>query len=167
MIGVTFGTNVPRGGELVIDLLFAVACAAWGYVISRRHRTVRGVTPWRLPSFIWALICFVLQPFGIIMVFVAEITTRPALPASPVEMPSPYAAYPAAPVAQAPEAPSIEDISFGPSARYAPPEDGSGKKALFGWYDDPTSRHELRYWDGRTWSDQAADSGVIVVDPVI
>ncbi|MGH9171466.1 MAG: DUF2510 domain-containing protein [Acidimicrobiales bacterium] len=36
---------------------------------------------------------------------------------------------------------------------------------LFGWYPDPTSRHEERYWDGRQWSSRVADGGVRADDP--
>lgn len=34
------------------------------------------------------------------------------------------------------------------------------------WYPDPTSRHQLRYWDGRTWTDYVVDQGTQGVDPV-
>lgn len=33
-----------------------------------------------------------------------------------------------------------------------------------GWYDDRTGRHQLRYWDGATWTDHVADSGVQSVE---
>jgi hypothetical protein len=35
-----------------------------------------------------------------------------------------------------------------------------------GWYPDPTGRHQHRYYDGTQWTDQAADAGVTVVDPL-
>ena len=35
-----------------------------------------------------------------------------------------------------------------------------------GWYDDPSGRHEYRYWDGARWGDQVADAGITSVDPV-
>jgi len=35
-----------------------------------------------------------------------------------------------------------------------------------GWLKDPTGRHELRYWDSRVWTDQAADAGVVTTDPL-
>jgi hypothetical protein len=28
-----------------------------------------------------------------------------------------------------------------------------------GWYSDPAGRHELRYWDGRTWTRAVVDEG--------
>src|SRR5262245_60770602 len=34
-----------------------------------------------------------------------------------------------------------------------------------GWYPDPSQRHELRYWDGNSWSDHVADRGVTSQDP--
>jgi uncharacterized protein YxjI len=34
------------------------------------------------------------------------------------------------------------------------------------WYPDPTSRHELRYWDGTAWTDHVSDQGVTGHDPV-
>lgn len=35
-----------------------------------------------------------------------------------------------------------------------------------GWNPDPTGRHEYRYWDGATWTDDVSDNGVTAVDPV-
>ena len=35
-----------------------------------------------------------------------------------------------------------------------------------GWNPDPTGRHEYRYWDGGTWTDDVSDNGVASVDPV-
>lgn len=35
-----------------------------------------------------------------------------------------------------------------------------------GWNPDPTGRHEYRYWDGSTWTDDVSDGGVTSVDPV-
>ena len=35
-----------------------------------------------------------------------------------------------------------------------------------GWLQDPTGRHELRYWDSRVWTDQVANAGVVTTDPL-
>lgn len=34
------------------------------------------------------------------------------------------------------------------------------------WYDDPEGRHQKRYWDGTRWTENCADDGVPVIDPV-
>lgn len=33
-----------------------------------------------------------------------------------------------------------------------------------GWYDDPSGRHDHRYWDGSRWTDQVANDGVTATD---
>jgi hypothetical protein len=35
------------------------------------------------------------------------------------------------------------------------------------WYPDPTSRHELRYWDGSRWTEHVSSAGVGGTDPVL
>ena len=34
-----------------------------------------------------------------------------------------------------------------------------------GWSADPNGRHQQRYWDGSTWTDNCCDDGVQVTDP--
>jgi hypothetical protein len=34
------------------------------------------------------------------------------------------------------------------------------------WYDDPTGRHQFRYWDGAGWTGHVADDGKSSVDPI-
>jgi Protein of unknown function (DUF2510) len=38
--------------------------------------------------------------------------------------------------------------------------------AAAGWFADPGRRHELRYWDGRRWTEHVADRGTQGVDPL-
>jgi hypothetical protein len=33
-----------------------------------------------------------------------------------------------------------------------------------GWFDDPSGRHQLRWWDGTAWTAYIADDGVVAVD---
>jgi hypothetical protein len=44
--------------------------------------------------------------------------------------------------------------------------DGPGPTALAGWYDDPATRHETRYWDGQAWSQHVTDAGLPAVDQI-
>ena len=34
------------------------------------------------------------------------------------------------------------------------------------WYPDPSARHEVRYWDGTTWTPHVSDAGVTASDPL-
>lgn len=38
--------------------------------------------------------------------------------------------------------------------------------AAAGWHPDPMGRHELRYWDGTTWTEHVTSGGVPGVDPL-
>ncbi len=33
------------------------------------------------------------------------------------------------------------------------------------WYPDPSGRHELRYWEGSSWTGHVSDHGVTSLDP--
>lgn len=34
------------------------------------------------------------------------------------------------------------------------------------WYEDPTKRHQYRYWDGASWTPHVADNGKASIDPL-
>lgn len=163
-----YGTSVK---DLAISAAFAVVFAFLGYRISQRYRLIRGVTPWKIPSPVWAIICGLFQAFGIILELVAEITTRP----QPRPQPTPNATASTRPPftysgGQTSSTDTLGPITIAPATQrplgLTPPVDGNGRPALFGWYPDPTKRHGLRYWDGRVWSQHVSDDGNIAVDPV-
>jgi Protein of unknown function (DUF2510)/Domain of unknown function (DUF4234) len=35
-----------------------------------------------------------------------------------------------------------------------------------GWHPDPSGQHELRYWDGQTWTDHVSDGGQQATEPI-
>lgn len=35
-----------------------------------------------------------------------------------------------------------------------------------GWHPDPSGRHELRYWDGREWTEHVSDRGITSLSPL-
>lgn len=190
LLGSGFKSASP--GQLALAIALAVLFGALGYRMSARHRALRGVTPWRLPSFAWAAICFVLQFVGLAIEVVAELTTRaPYSPATPASTPTAPGAPPSAASAPAsryapPTSPPVvvdapatagagasgetgaAPTGEGETARSwpRPPVDATGRPAPFGWYADPGGRHGLRYFDGRQWSEHVVDGDRLAVDPL-
>ena len=83
--------------------------------------------------------------------------STPAVAPTPTPLPVSAAAAPAV------LAPAVG----GPDTADPPgePEPAMDSAAPAGWYDDPSGRHELRYFDG-DWTEWAADDGVTVEDPL-
>ena len=179
------GITSAGPGQLALSAGLAVLFAALGYRMSVRYRALRGVTPWRLPSFAWAILCLVLQFVGIAIEVLAEMTTRaPYSPATPAPGgthadagTSRYAPPTTAPVAVDQPTPGELPALGSPLAiglvehqgghredQLAPPLDAQGRPDLFGWYTDPTGRHQRRYFDGRRWSEHVIDGATLAVD---
>jgi hypothetical protein len=47
-----------------------------------------------------------------------------------------------------------------------PLDTAAATAAASGWFADPLGRHELRYWDGATWTEHVADAGAPAIDPI-
>jgi len=81
--------------------------------------------------------------------------TAPQAPVTPpADATAPAASQPQAPPAQpqaGPQGPPAQPQSAGPPS---------------GWYPDPSSRHQYRYWDGGRWTEHVSDNGAATVDPV-
>jgi uncharacterized membrane protein YhaH (DUF805 family) len=54
---------------------------------------------------------------------------------------------------------------YGPSPKYGAASPAQ-QVAPAGWLPDPTARHELRYWDGASWTAHVSDAGVAGQDPL-
>lgn len=138
------------------------AFALGGYLVSARHQVVRGRTPWGFPSIVWALICFLIGPFGLLVEFIAGRMTPPA----PDRSHHGVGDYAGSSFAGTPS----ETTTFDQVARAGPPAASLPNVVthlpLFGWYPDVTKRHELRYWDGKHWSELVADQGQKATDPL-
>jgi hypothetical protein len=52
-----------------------------------------------------------------------------------------------------------------PHARGIPEAAGSSPGPA-AWHPDPADRHELRYWDGSTWTEHVSDGGAVHCDPL-
>ena len=57
--------------------MLGVALGSVGYFLSERYKRSRGVTPWRVPSGMWAVLLFLLSLIGVVMYLIACFTTRP------------------------------------------------------------------------------------------
>lgn len=143
------------GSAVLLLVLFAFA----GHRYSVRSMLQRGTTPWHVPSVVWAFVCLATGPFGLLLEFVAVRTTKPvslssaggtATTGTPEWIPL-----------QSSFEPVIPSVPTIPAAN-----DGSGKTALFGWYPDPTGRHERRFWDGKGWTTLIEDHLVTGDDPL-
>jgi len=154
--------------EVVVSLVFAFVFAGLGYRMSYRHRQARGVTPWRLPSGLWALICFFLQPFGIIVEILAQATTKSQYSSPTIDARASARSYKVlpAPLPAAVDRNVTGETPLEQSGPAAPTSDLEGKPAMFGWYPDVTCRHAERYWDGRGWTDLVRDGAVSGSDPL-
>jgi len=53
-----------------------------------------------------------------------------------------------------------------PPVAHAVPQPAPQGTAPAGWMPDPRGRFELRYWDGRQWTDHVSTQGQQSVDPV-
>ncbi len=48
----------------------------------------------------------------------------------------------------------------------APPARAISPVQPAGWFTDPAGKHQLRYWDGSTWTANVSDSGQATTDPL-
>jgi hypothetical protein len=90
----------------------------------------------------------------------------PGVPAPPPPGPTPAYEGGQWPAPMGPDA--FPQSVSGPGGWQAPYEaavPANEPPPLFGWYPDPTGRHQQRYWDGRQWSHRVADNGVKADDP--
>ncbi len=54
-----------------------------------------------------------------------------------------------------------------PQAPAAPvPQPAVGAPQPPNWYPDPAGRHQMRFWDGTTWSSHVSDNGIQSEDPL-
>ena len=149
--------------------MLSAVVGALAYLISDRYSRSRGVTPWRLPSMVWALIALVsvaVLPLVLLALPVACLTTPAGdkrrnggqSPATVSRGPADFSS----------QASSLHGPGPGPDVvAQVPPVPERRDLPLFGWYADPSGRHQHRYWDGRYWTEHVRDDGVRSIDPPV
>ncbi len=60
---------------------------------------------------------------------------------------------------------TTSQVSTPTSSVSAPPATSTGAPAA--WYADPSGRFELRYWDGKEWTEHVARGGQQFTDPPV
>jgi hypothetical protein len=87
---------------------------------------------------------------------------QPPYPGQPPGPPGPPPAGPPGPWAYPGGAPAGQASPYGQPPAPPPPVENPP----FGWYGDPSGRHEKRYWDGTRWTEHVSDADVRSTDPV-
>jgi hypothetical protein len=70
-------TIVYSTSTIVEQLVLGVIFGAFGYLFSERYRRARGVTPWKIPAAVWALLLFLSWEIFSVLYLIAYFTTRP------------------------------------------------------------------------------------------
>ncbi len=110
---------------------------------------------------------------------IASVETASADTASPVEEPAGWATAPEPsepepePVAAEPVLPTEQSAPTTTAAAAATPVEepvqqaAAASSAPAGWYADPSTRYELRYWDGSQWTEHVSRAGQQYTDPPV
>lgn len=159
----------PGAGLAIIEVVFLVVNSAVvvGWLVfgvitgvaAQMAKQRRGATPWRIHPVLWGLIGVVLGIIGLILCIIAIFTTKPTIPAG-------YSPPPSFPGSWPPPGPG----SWPPPEQAPPPDSTSVPPPTSqpaDWYPDPYGRHELRYWDGQSWTSNVSDAGSVSADPPV
>ncbi len=141
---------------VLFSLLVSVFAASYAYRAALRFRAAAGVTPWRLPAWLWAFLFFCSWLIGLILFAIARATTRPRPIAGTLDLGS-RSGGATTDASQSPR--SADARAMGTSQ----PPPSTHPPA--GWYPDPGFRHEQRYWDGKGWTSYVRDGGTQSHDP--
>ena len=157
-------------------VVFAVLFAIAGYQEARRFARQHGATPWGWDPWVWAVVMLLSWVIGLILLAIAERQGRSRSPRSGV----PVWSTPAQPVlyGTTPGGGGGYPIGSGPSASgsgpWMPVATGGSTAVVPGptalsdgrWADDPSGRHQCRWWNGREWTTDVATNGVRAHDPL-
>jgi hypothetical protein len=70
-------TIVYSTSTIVEQLVLGVVFGTLGYLFTERYKRARGVTPWKIPAAVWALLLFLSWEIFSVLYLIAYFTTRP------------------------------------------------------------------------------------------
>jgi len=188
-VGTTGLTFLPQGWYLVLSLVLG----ALVYRNTRVFRARAGVSPWGVHPVVWGLVTVCLALLGTVLSFIAMRTTKVRDQRPPGLDPTLWGRYPSMGAQPAPGSPPTGPPTGGrhsPGWRQHPanPDFGdvpaepaypgpgssaaiatsrsSGSLPRPSWHPDPSGRHQLRYWDGESWTEHVSDAGAPSQDPL-
>ena len=129
-------TFIRTGWYLALGVVFGVL----SFVRTNAYKQRTGSSPWHIHPIFWGIASVFVWMFGTLLSIIACSTS--AHSSRERTVPAPDSGYQAV-----------------PATTGVPPS-----RALAAWLTDPTGRHELRYFDGRDWTEHVANSGITSVD---
>jgi len=187
VLGVIF---IRSGWYLVLGLVLGFMV----YRNTENFRRHTGVSPWGIPPFIWAIVTVFIVLLGTVLSYIAIRTTKVPARRPPDVDPSLWGRYPSSasqPPSDGPAPPGgyspgwsqhpanpgyAADSPYpSPDAPGSPgsaastatsPSAASSTAPKPSWHPDPAGRHQLRYWDGDTWTEHVSNAGQPGQDPL-
>ena len=157
---------IRSGPYLILGVIFG----ALSYRRTMQFRRIYGRSPWGIHPIVWGLLSLFIVFFGTLLSAIACSTSRSRVNANRSN-PQGYGGVPQdrGPGYGAP-APGIGQSNAWPQAAGAnvPPVWSKPPQVppilAASWAQDPTGRHELRYFDGTKWTEHVSDQRVTSPD---
>lgn len=183
---------MSANAELALIFVLGIVFAGLAYASTNAFRRRTGRNPWGIPPLVWLVLGFFFGVFGTLLSLLACATSRarslgppggygpgntPYGGAGPYRGPGPYGTGPyggagpyGGPGQNPSSGPSPTSGPYGPARPYGTPPPGHDQPGPAGpppgWYDDPASLHQFRYWSGTEWTEHVSDYGAVSEDPL-
>jgi hypothetical protein len=154
--------HIGMNGAPVVNLVYLVAAVLFAiafYSSSESFRKKNGVTPWRWPSWLWAVVGFASFLLGLIFFIIASRRTKPVLGQGSGSAGGVGSSIPTPVYAQSIPA----ETNSWPSTSTVP---GFQAQQQGAWHADPTGRFASRFWNGTSWTEHVSDGTTTTTDPL-
>ncbi|MGO9559983.1 MAG: DUF2510 domain-containing protein [Acidimicrobiales bacterium] len=153
-------------------LVFGLFCGAMSYMRTMQYRRMYGRSPWGIHPIIWGLVSVPIVLLGTVLSIIAcsrggsrvyaNRSNPQAYGGVPQERGPGYGA-PTPGIGQSNAWPQAAGANV-PASWGQPPQVAPALAAS--WVQDPTGRHELRYFDGSKWTEHVSNQGQTSIDPI-